>query len=93
MIEPVFMDLYKVETLSLGKRMFIVSQTPCYSIVDNGRFIVEMNPAGRFYIDYDGNGRETPVKIDEVMCCLRDSPHAIDREVLDWLLFNLEMFT
>jgi len=74
--------------------MFILSQTPVYSIVDNGVFIVEMNPSSKQFFLCDGmNCHGKPSSIICVMDFLSESKHQIDHEVLDWLLFNLWRFT
>lgn len=94
MIEPIKMDLYKVHKLSLGKRLFIISQTPCYSIVNNGVFALEMNPISKKFYLGDGVTMVTyEISIIDAMDYLSGSDYQIDHEVLEWLLFNLWRFT
>jgi len=93
MIEPISMVLFKVHILSKGKRMFIVSQTPVYSVVDNGSFILEMNPKSKKFYLKGLSYTADEIPIVEAMDFLSESKHQIDHEVLDWLLFNLWRFT
>lgn len=94
MIEPIYMDLYNVHELSLGQRLFIVSQTPVYSIVNNGVFVLEMSPRTKKFHLGDGVGTLTyPISIIDAMDYLSNSDYQIDHEVLEWLLFNLWRFT
>lgn len=93
MIEPINMSLYSVERLTIEKRMFILSETPVYSIVDNGEFIVEISARNRtFFTRDDVYGINRWADFDEVLEYLMISDHAIDHEVLDWLMFNLDKF-